>query len=59
LLNLLSNQREYYQRQPEEAKKLLQVGFAPHADKLDLAELAAWTSVMRVLLNLHEAITRY
>jgi hypothetical protein len=59
LLNFLANQREYYQRQPDEAKKLVQVGFAAHADKLDAAELAAWTSVMRVLLNLHETITRY
>ena len=26
---------------------------------LDRAELAAWTSVARVILNLHETITRY
>lgn len=59
LLNLLANQREYYQRQQDDAKKLLQIGFAPHAGNLDSAELAAWTSAMRVLLNLHETITRY
>jgi hypothetical protein len=26
---------------------------------LDRAELAAWTEVCRVILNLHETITRY
>jgi len=26
---------------------------------LDKAQLAAWTSVCRAILNMHEAITRY
>jgi hypothetical protein len=59
LLNLLANQRAHYARQPEEARKLLQVGFAPQARQMDTGELAAWTNVTRVLLNLHETITRY
>jgi hypothetical protein len=37
---------------------LLGVGDAPVPAGLDPAELAAWTSVARVLLNLHETITR-
>ena len=30
----------------------------PIPDNLDKAELAAWTHIARVLLNLHESITR-
>ena len=41
----------------DEAKQLLNVGQRPQAE-LDPAELAAWTSVARVILNLHETITR-
>lgn len=36
---------------------LLHVGFMP-TPSVDPAELAAWTNVARVLLNLHETITR-
>ena len=31
---------------------------SPVPKDLDVAELAAWTSVARVILNLHETITR-
>lgn len=41
----------------ENVDGLLRTGFAPVAD-FDKAELAAWTSVARVILNLHETITR-
>ena len=37
---------------------LLAVGDRPAATDLDAAALAAWTSLARVLLNLHETITR-
>jgi hypothetical protein len=40
------------------AAKLLDTGLAPRDKSLDAAELAAWTSVTRTLLNLHETITR-
>jgi hypothetical protein len=40
------------------AEKLVATGQAPVARDLDAADLAAWTSVARVLLNLHETITR-
>jgi phage shock protein A/mono/diheme cytochrome c family protein len=40
------------------AEKLLKVGDLSSPANLDPAELAAWTSVCRVLLNLHETITR-
>jgi hypothetical protein len=40
------------------AAELLRVGERPAAKDLNTPELAAWTSVARVLLNLHETITR-
>jgi hypothetical protein len=40
------------------AEKLLKVGDAAAPASIDPAELAAWTSASRVLLNLHETITR-
>jgi hypothetical protein len=47
-----------YRANPTAAGELLKTGFAPVPEGLDLAELAAWTHVARVLLNLHETITR-
>jgi Protein of unknown function (DUF1553)/Protein of unknown function (DUF1549)/Planctomycete cytochrome C len=58
LLQHLASQREHYASAPEDAAKLLATGFAPVPTE-NLTELAAWTSVCRVLLNLHETITRY
>jgi Protein of unknown function (DUF1553)/Protein of unknown function (DUF1549)/Planctomycete cytochrome C len=40
------------------ADSLLKVGFAEVPPNINKAELAAWTHVARVLLNLHETITR-
>ena len=49
----------YYRTNVAEAKKLIASGDAPAAADVDPAELAAWTGVARVILNLHETITRY
>jgi hypothetical protein len=59
LLSLLASQRAYYQANPGEASKLMTSGLKPVDKNLDTTELAAWTSVARVILNLHETITRY
>jgi hypothetical protein len=40
------------------AGKLVSTGEATSPKDMDVVELAAWTSVARVLLNLHETITR-
>ncbi len=40
------------------AQKAVRVGQAPLPKDVDTAELAAWTSVARTILNLHEMITR-
>ncbi|MEZ6113521.1 MAG: PSD1 and planctomycete cytochrome C domain-containing protein [Pirellulaceae bacterium] len=55
---LFNGHFERYQADPEAAAELLKVGLAPRPESLEPAELAAWTHVARVLLNLHETITR-
>jgi hypothetical protein len=50
---------EAYEEDTDEAKKLIGTGIAPVSDTLDPTQLAAWTGVARVILNLHETITRY
>jgi len=50
--------REHYRDRPAEAARFLKVGQRTHAAGADLAELAAWTVVASLTLNLDEAITR-
>jgi hypothetical protein len=59
LQELYSRHRAEYAADPASAAKLTHTGDWPVPTDLDPAELAAWTSVCRVLLNLHEAVTRY
>jgi hypothetical protein len=55
---LLAKHLSEYKADTKSADALLHVGLAPVAEGLDHAELAAWTSVARLILNLHETITR-
>jgi hypothetical protein len=55
---LLERHLEEYKRDPQAAAALGKVGLMPASNDLDPAELAAWTNVARVILNLHETITR-
>lgn len=67
LLALLADERNYYTHHSEEATRLLAIGqySAPPLVGQDAStavapsEVAAWTSVARALLNLHETITRH
>ncbi len=59
LVAFLSSQREAYQKNSGDADKIIRVGQSPVAEKLDRVELASWTSLCRVILNLQETITRY
>ncbi len=59
LLKLLTDQRKAFAAAPDDAAKLLKAGLTPPNSKLNAVEHAAWTSVARVILNLHETITRY
>jgi hypothetical protein len=58
LARLLAKHRAEYAANRKAAEALLSVGISPKPDGVDAAELAAWTSVSRVLLNLNETITR-
>jgi hypothetical protein len=49
---------EEFKTDKSSAEALLSVGDHPQSKDFDAAELAAWTSVARVILNLHETITR-
>ena len=58
LKTFLDEQRKHYREHVEEAEELLRIGLTPEPQG-DKAELAAWTQVCRVILNLHETITKY
>lgn len=58
LLQLLETERELYRKDPAAAEQVLTVGYAPTPPAIDRSEIAAWTSVCRVLLNLSEFVTR-
>jgi hypothetical protein len=58
LLKLLNKHRAEYVADAKAAAAILTVGASPRPDNLNVSEVAAWTSVSRVLLNLNEAITR-
>jgi len=57
LAALFERQHAEYTREPEAAAKLLTTGLAPKP-AANAVDVAAWTHVARVLLNLHETITR-
>ncbi|NOS68488.1 MAG: DUF1553 domain-containing protein [Verrucomicrobia bacterium] len=48
-----------FEANPERAEKLLRTGLKPADAKANFPELAAWTSVCRAVLNLHETIVRF
>ena len=56
---LLGRHLKQYQAETQAAQSFLRVGGQPIPGGIDRAELAAWTNVARVVLNLHETITRY
>lgn len=56
--DLVSKQLQAYTRDPAAAENLLKVGQQAPPEGVSPAELAAWTNAARVILNLHEVITR-
>lgn len=58
LERLLQSHLDEYKSDASAANELLTVGAKPAPADLDKSELAAWTSVARTILNLHETITR-
>ena len=58
LTELLQAHFEQFKRQPAEAEKLASIGLSAVPKDIDMAELAAWSSVTRTVFNMHEFITR-
>jgi hypothetical protein len=58
LRRVYDGQLAAYRKDAAAARKLLSVGESPRRDNLDVAELAAWTAVASVILNLDETVTR-
>ena len=58
LERLLQSHLDEYKSDATAANELLTVGMKPVPADLEKPELAAWTSVARTILNLHETITR-
>ncbi len=59
LLELLGAAITRFEKQPAAADQLLRVGNAPQVKDIPASELAAWTTLCSLLLNLDEALTRH
>ncbi len=57
LQSVLTKQLDTYQQDPDAAKKLIAVGDLPRPAGVNEGELAAWTALCNVILNLNETIT--
>jgi len=58
LRGILNDELEHYRQHPDAAEKLLKVGASPVDPAVNQAELAAWTTVASMILNLDETITK-
>lgn len=58
LTNLLQQNRELLTDRSDDAKAVISIGDSTADTQLDAAELAAWTTVCRAILNLAETNTR-
>ena len=58
LKNTLEKYLAQYEQDPEAAKKLISVGESPIDEKLNASELAAYTMVGSLLLNLDETLNK-
>ena len=58
LMDTLNEHQQLYRARPKLATALQGIGLTKSPKGLDAVELASWTAVTRVLLNLHETTTR-
>ncbi|QDT98593.1 DUF1553 domain-containing protein [Gimesia aquarii] len=58
LLNVYQESLKQYQKNPKAAEELLSMGESPRDKKLDVIQVAAWTVVGNMILNLDETLTR-
>ncbi len=54
----IANEKEFYANRTEAASALISVGLNPPMEKIDPAELAAWTLAASTILNLDEVVTK-
>ena len=59
MTSLYEKHQAEYTANLDDANALVATGEAATTEGVEPAELAAWTSIGRVILNLHETITRY
>ncbi|MDZ4782498.1 MAG: PSD1 and planctomycete cytochrome C domain-containing protein [Planctomycetia bacterium] len=57
LRDVYQQQLAEYQAAPEAAMKLISLGESPRPEHADASELAAWTMVANLILNLDESVT--
>jgi hypothetical protein len=58
LKETLDRQAEIFKKDPKKAEGLLKVGDSPLSKGVDQVELATWTAVCGVILNLDEVVNR-
>lgn len=58
LLKIYQSSKQRFTADPTAAEKLLAIGHSQRSDKIDATELAAWTAVASLILNLDEAISK-
>ena len=58
MLDLVRERRAAYRASEDQARDLIGVGESKPDPTLDPVELAAWTHVTQVILNLDEVVTR-
>ncbi len=58
LRSLLESELQSFAADPERAQQLITIGLSEPAADVKPVELAAWTSVARAILNMHEIVTR-
>ena len=58
LTSFWQEQHERFRQAPESAAKLVAIGESTRDEQLDAVELAAWTMLTHVLMNLSETVTR-
>ncbi|NQZ59739.1 MAG: DUF1553 domain-containing protein [Lentisphaeraceae bacterium] len=59
LQKYLQEQKQYFAKNPSAVEAFLKDGLYQNPKRIDKQELAAWTSLARLIFNLHELITVY
>ena len=56
--SVLTTYRQEFGQKRDAAESLLKVGESPRNEELDVAEVASWTMVTHLILNLSEIVTK-